>query len=88
MEGNEPEASGSGLTLFTVAQVAELFQCSEETVRAKVRAKKWPHKRLGPRIVRFTEEHLAQITGEAEVPAEVPEEKGKSRRIKDLVARL
>lgn len=75
-----------GVELWTVAQMAETLQCSERTVQNKVRSGAWPHKKFGPRIIRFTQEHVEQILDAAEV--QVSREKEKPRRIKDLVSRL
>lgn len=87
MAGDAPTFDDGGLTYYTVAQVAKQLRCSEATVRAMVRAKRWPHKRFGPRIIRFTDAHLAQIAGEAEVSVETPD-KEKPRSIKEMVSRL
>lgn len=75
-----------GVEFLTIAQLAETLQCSERTVQNKVRAGAWPHKKFGPRIIRFTEDHVAQILDAAEV--QVSREKEKPRKIKDLVSRL
>lgn len=71
---------------LTIPELAAKLKCSESTVRANVRTKKWPHKRFGSRFVRFSPEHVAQIEGSAEVPVSAKEEKPLS--IKEMVSRL
>ncbi|MGP9033677.1 helix-turn-helix transcriptional regulator [Glutamicibacter mysorens] len=71
---------------LTVAELAEKLKCSTSTVQNNVRKKKWPHKKFGPRIIRFTPEHVEQIGDMAEVP--VLEGKEKPRSIKEMVSQL
>lgn len=47
--------------LSTAAQVAERFQINQQTVWERVRRGEWPHIKLGPRIIRFTEAHIDAI---------------------------
>lgn len=70
---------------LTVAELAEKLKCSVSTVQNNVKRQKWPHKKFGPRIIRFTPEHVEQINGMAEVPALVKE---KPLTIKEMVSRL
>lgn len=70
---------------LTVAELAEKLKCSISTVQTNVRLKKWPHKKFGPRIIRFTPDHVEQIKGMAEVPVLVKE---KPLTIKEMVSRL
>ncbi|MGO4297391.1 helix-turn-helix transcriptional regulator [Glutamicibacter sp. MCAF14] len=71
---------------LTVVELADKLKCSISTVQNNVRKKKWPHKKFGPRIIRFTPEHVEQIVDMAEVP--VREEKEKPLTIKEMVSRL
>lgn len=71
---------------LTIPELAARLKCSVSTVQTNVRKKKWPHKKFGPRIVRFTAEHVAQIEGSAEVPVSQKVEKPLS--IKEMVQRL
>lgn len=71
---------------LTVAELADKLKCSISTVQNNVRNKKWPHKKFGPRIIRFTPEHVEQIGAMAEVP--VLEGKEKPRSIKEMVSQL
>lgn len=71
--------------MLTIEQLADRLQCSPDFVREKVRSKKWPHKRFGPRMTRFTAEHVAQIEGVAEVAAVAGKKRG---RIEELMAQI
>lgn len=68
-----------------MVELADKLKCSISTVQNNVRRRKWPHKKFGPRIIRFTPEHVEQIVGMAEVPVQVKE---KPLTIKEMVSRL
>ncbi|UTT40220.1 helix-turn-helix domain-containing protein [Glutamicibacter mishrai] len=70
---------------LTVAELADKLKCSISTVQNNVRRKKWPHKKFGPRIIRFSPKHVEQIEGMAEVPVQIKE---KPQTIKEMVSRL
>ena len=70
---------------LTVVELADKLKCSISTVQNNVRNKKWPHKKFGPRIIRFSPEHVKQIEGTAEVPVQIKE---KPLTIKEMVSQL
>lgn len=70
---------------LTVAELADKLKCSISTVQNNVRNKKWPHKKFGPRIIRFSPEHVEQIGALAEVPVQIKE---KPLTIKEMVSQL
>lgn len=75
--------------MITIPQLAEMLNCSESTVRAKIRAKKWPHVKFGPRMVRFTHEQVQGIIDGSMVAAEAPRRQSpRSENIRDLIRRL
>ena len=75
--------------MITIPQLTEKLNCSEGTIRAKIRAKKWPHVKLGPRMVRFTPEQVQGIIDGSMVAAEAPRSRtAQGERIRDLVRQL
>ncbi|GAB3621802.1 hypothetical protein GCM10027417_30640 [Glutamicibacter endophyticus] len=75
--------------MITVQQLADKLQCSIRTVQLNVRNKKWPHVKLGPKIVRFTQEQVDGIISGAMVAAEAPDRApGQSARIRELMRQL
>lgn len=75
--------------MITPQQLAEKLQCSISTVQNNVRSKKWPHVRLGPRMIRFTPEQVQGIIDGSMVAAETPRRRSpQSESIQDLMRRL
>ncbi len=75
--------------MITPQQLADKLQCSIRTVQNNVSSKKWPHLRLGPKLIRFTPEQVQGILDGSMVAAEVTRGKtARSERIRDLVKQL
>jgi hypothetical protein len=53
--------------VLTPDQVAEHFQVTRDLVIRKAMSEEWPCLRIGKRTIRFTEEHLVEIQGIAEI---------------------
>jgi hypothetical protein len=51
----------SAPNLHTPQQVADLFGLNRETVLRKCRAGEWPHRRLGPKTIVFTDDDLGEL---------------------------
>lgn len=67
--------------LYTVDEVAELFQVPSSTVRSLCGRREWPHVKLG-RAIRFSEAQLREIVDIQTVKLSDDE-----RQINDIVAR-
>jgi predicted site-specific integrase-resolvase len=48
-------------TIYTPQQIADLLPVSRETVLRKCRKGEWPHRRLTPQTIIFTDDDLAAI---------------------------
>lgn len=72
---------------YTPAQLAEKLQVSVAMVKARGHSGEWPCLKLGPRTIRFTEDHYRQIVALTEhkaPPAESSRERNK--RVRMLLA--
>lgn len=58
-------------TWHTVAAVAENFDVSRQFVYDRIHDGSWPHRKLGDRTYRFSDEHLAQIEEAAVTPQKI-----------------
>lgn len=75
--------------MITIQQLADKLQCSTRTVQNKVNSKKWPHVKLGPRMIRFTPEQVQGIIDGSMVAAEDTRGRtARSERIRDLMKQL
>ncbi|MGM9473205.1 hypothetical protein ACS5PJ_14520 [Pseudarthrobacter sp. YS3] len=64
--------------VYTVNQLADILQIDPRAVRTKAKAGTWPHLDLGPKTIRFTDNHLNTILASAE--ATPPPERPARRR--------
>jgi excisionase family DNA binding protein len=51
----------SAPTIYSPQEIADLLGVSRETVLRKCREGKWPHRRLTPQTIVFTDDDLAAI---------------------------
>lgn len=76
----------SDFKYYTVAEVADMFHVSTQFVRDQVNSKRWPHKRLGPRSIVFSEVQVNQIDSLADVPlVRSGSHRERSRRVNTLL---
>ena len=64
---------------LTIRQLAELLQISERTVQRNVH--NWPHLKIGPRTIRFTEAHIEQILTSHDKQPQAPRPSRRRRQI-------
>lgn len=64
---------------LTIRQLAELLQVSERTVQRNV--PNWPHLKIGPRTIRFTETHIEQILTSHDKQPQAPRPSRRRRQI-------
>jgi excisionase family DNA binding protein len=48
-------------TIYSPQQIADLLGVSRETVLRRCREGKWPHRRVTPQTILFTDEDLASL---------------------------
>lgn len=72
------EAPPEAPRTYTVTQLADILQIDPRAVRANAKTGNWPHLSIGPRTVRFTENHITTILTKTE--ATPPPERPTRRR--------
>lgn len=78
MTGSPPETP----RVYTVAQLADILQVDPRIVRHNTKGGAWPHLKLGPKTVRFTDTHLTTILTTTEATPPQPQPAGRRTRRK------
>ena len=68
--------------VYTVAQLATILQVDPRIVRHNTKGGSWPHLKLGPKTVRFTDNHLTTILATTEAAPPPPQPTGRRTRRK------
>lgn len=74
--------------MHTAEEVAESLCVTKFFVYSQCRAKRWPHLRVGNKLIRFTDEQVEQIREIITVDARPPEDESareRNRRVKKLL---
>ena len=70
----------------TVQDLADALKVSRQFVYDRIHNGDWPHKKIGKRTYRFSDEHLAQITEDTATPQRI--DSHRRRRAMDAARRI